>query len=297
MNPKQLVDIQDSKCIWHLDKILEHVVSRLHGVEAIYLFGSRAHRSGSLRSDIDLLVYSKEQLDLATALTLQDDIPPLDIFRSRDMRFAESVVNGSTIRARFPMSLKTTLSAILLWDRRDGLSKAFQYWDQETRIDIKFVKTVAYLPRSFATKVFIGHGRSKEWIKLRDYLSGDLHLKCDEFNAEPVAGFSVATRLETMLNDALFALLVATPEDEAADGSWRMRENVAHEIGLFQGRLGFRKAIVLLEEGCGDFSNISGIVQIRFPAARIDHVFDEVKAVLARESVTRPHRGTDSPDG
>ena len=30
----------------------------------------------------------------------------------------------------------------------------------------------------------------------------------------------------------------------------KARMNVIHEVGLFQGRLGFERAIVLLEEGC-----------------------------------------------
>jgi predicted nucleotide-binding protein len=41
--------------------------------------------------------------------------------------------------------------------------------------------------------------------------------------------------------------------------------NVVHEAGLFQGRLGFERAIILLEEGCKSFSNIEGLGQIRFP--------------------------------
>ena len=36
-------------------------------------------------------------------------------------------------------------------------------------------------------------------------------------------------------------------EDEHKDGSVHPRENVIHEAGLFQGRLGFPRAIVLLE--------------------------------------------------
>lgn len=57
------------------------------------------------------------------------------------------------------------------------------------------------------------------------------------------------------------------------------RQNVIHEAGLFQGRLGFMRAIVLLEEGCEEFSNIHGLGQIRFPAP----AFEEVRQVLERE--------------
>jgi predicted nucleotide-binding protein len=37
------------------------------------------------------------------------------------------------------------------------------------------------------------------------------------------------------------------------------RLNVVHEAGLFQGSLGFKKAIILLEEGCEEFCNIVGL--------------------------------------
>jgi hypothetical protein len=38
---------------------------------------------------------------------------------------------------------------------------------------------------------------------------------------------------------------------------------------LFQGRLGFDRATVLLEEGCEKFSNIHGLGRIRFPKGNI----------------------------
>ena len=77
-----------------------------------------------------------------------------------------------------------------------------------------------------------------------------------------------------------------TGEDEQADGSLRARDNVIHEVGLFQGKLGFERAIILLEEGCGDFSNIHGITHIPFPKGKIDAAFEKIRGVLERESIT-----------
>jgi len=51
-----------------------------------------------------------------------------------------------------------------------------------------------------------------------------------------------------MLDAAAFAFLILTAEDEQADGRLYARMNVVHEAGLFQGRLGFARAIVLLED-------------------------------------------------
>ena len=133
-------------------------------------------------------------------------------------------------------------------------------------------------------KVFIGHGRSLLWRDLKDFISDRLHLPYDEFNREPTAGKSTKERLEEMLNDCCFAFLIMTAEDEHSDNTLHARENVIHEIGLFQGRLGFSKAIVLLEEGCTEFSNIHGLTQIRFPLGNIMAKSEELRRVLERES-------------
>lgn len=138
-------------------------------------------------------------------------------------------------------------------------------------------------PPQVGTRVFIGHGRSPAWRELKDFVSDRLQLPWDEFNRVPVAGVTNIARLSEMLNHAGIALLVLTAEDEMADGDERARQNVVHEAGLFQGRLGFTRAIVVLEEGCEEFSNIEGLGQIRFPRDRISAAFEEVRAVLERE--------------
>jgi hypothetical protein len=58
-----------------------------------------------------------------------------------------------------------------------------------------------------------------------------------------------------------------------------------HEVGLFQGRIGFGRAIVLLEEGCDEFSNIHGLGQLRFPKGNISAKFEDIRAVLEREGL------------
>lgn len=140
-------------------------------------------------------------------------------------------------------------------------------------------------------KVFIGHGRSLLWMRLKEFLLERLGLECDEFNREPVPGITTAQRLSDMLSDAAFAFLVMTAEDEHADGSLHPRENVIHEAGLFQGRLGYRRAIVLLEDGCGKFSNNTGLTHIAFPKGNTDAAFEQIRRVLEREGiVTQPSK-------
>lgn len=135
------------------------------------------------------------------------------------------------------------------------------------------------------TNIFIGHGRSAYWRELKDFISDRLELPWDEFNRIPVAGVTNITRLDQMLDQASIAFLVMTAEDELADGNMHARMNVIHEVGLFQGRLGFERAIVLLEEGCQEFSNIQGLGQIRFPKGNISAIFEDIRQVLEREKI------------
>lgn len=97
------------------------------------------------------------------------------------------------------------------------------------------------------------------------------------------AGHTIRDILEEMLRETSFALLVMTGEDETKDGKTLARQNVVHEAGLFQGKLGFGRAIILLEAGTEEFSNIEGLQQIRFSKGNIKESFGDVVAVLRRE--------------
>ena len=112
-----------------------------------------------------------------------------------------------------------------------------------------------------------------------------IKLPWDEFNRVPVAGITNIARLSEMLDSASMALLILTAEDEQVDGKTTARMNVIHEAGLFQGRLGFTHANLLLEDGCDEFSNIDGLGQIRFPKENIKASFEEVRLVLEREGI------------
>jgi hypothetical protein len=135
--------------------------------------------------------------------------------------------------------------------------------------------------------IFIGHGQSSVWKDLKDLLVDRLGLQYEEFNREPAAGVSTKERLLEILDRCCFAFLVMTAEDEAPDGTKRARQNVIHEAGLFQGRYGFERAIILWEEGCQEFSNIHGLGQIRFPKGSIKAQSEEIRRVLEREGILK----------
>ena len=137
------------------------------------------------------------------------------------------------------------------------------------------------------TKIFIGHGHSLVWRELKDFIVETLGLEYEEFNRISPAGKTNKERLKEMLEVCCMAFLIMTGEDEQADGSFSPRDNVIHEAGLFQGKIDFERAIILLEEGCQEFSNIEGLGQIRFPKGNIKAAFEDIREVLDRESIIK----------
>jgi len=50
---------------------------------------------------------------------------------------------------------------------------------------------------------------------------------------------------------------------------------------------GFERAIILLEEGCEQFSNILGVQQIRFAKGNLKAHYDGIRQVLEREGIIK----------
>ena len=131
--------------------------------------------------------------------------------------------------------------------------------------------------------IFIGHGRSLLWRELKDHLQDQHNQDVIAYEVGARAGHAIRDILQDMLAKSSFAILVMTGEDETKNDEFQPRMNVVHELGLFQGRLGFSRAIVLLEEGTRHFSNIYGVEQIRFSKGNIKETFGDVLATLFRE--------------
>ena len=121
------------------------------------------------------------------------------------------------------------------------------------------------------------------WRDLKDHLHDKHEYDVQAYEIGSRAGHTIRDILEEMLDKSTCAFLVLTGEDETADGKLLARQNVVHETGLFQGRLGFGRAIVLLEEGTEEFSNIAGIQQMRFSKANIKETFGDVLAWIIHE--------------
>jgi predicted nucleotide-binding protein len=160
---------------------------------------------------------------------------------------------------------------------RVELEKVFQVFDSaepEARIPD---------PPEPRPTIFIGHGQSPQWRDLKDHLHEKHGYAIEAYEIGARAGHTIRDILDRMAAKSTFALLVMTGEDDGPRGEKRARQNVIHEAGLFQGRLGFDRAIILLEEGTEEFSNIHGVQQIRFKNGNIRETFGDVLATLRRE--------------
>ena len=132
-------------------------------------------------------------------------------------------------------------------------------------------------------RIFIGHGGSEQWRDLKDHLHDQHGYEVEAYEIGARAGHMIRDILEQMLRRSDFALLVLTGEDETHAGKLRARQNVIHELGMFQGRLGFARAIAMVEVGTEDFSNLQGVHQIRYSKGNIKETFGEILATLRRE--------------
>lgn len=134
--------------------------------------------------------------------------------------------------------------------------------------------------------VFIGHGRSKLWARLQLFLQNELGVKTVFYESESRVGESIVPILQKMLDQASFAVLVLTAEDQAEKGMKRARQNVIHEAGLFQGRLGFEKAILLVQRGIEGFTNVDGLQHIPFANENIEEAFYQLQRALKEKGIT-----------
>ena len=134
--------------------------------------------------------------------------------------------------------------------------------------------------------VFVGHGHNKLWNEVIRFLKDDLKIEdVNYFERDSHAGRSIADALRDFRKETNFAIIVMTAEDETAQKTKRTRQNVIHEIGFFQGKLGFEKVAILKQDGVESFSNIDGLQYIPFSGNNISQTFYELQRMLKREGI------------
>lgn len=146
------------------------------------------------------------------------------------------------------------------------------------------LKTDFYEPLKIrsAPTIFIGHGHNV-WKELEEHLTKKQHFKVETYESEERAGYMIPKNVEDMITKSSIAFLVFTGEIEDKDGKFHARDNVIHELGLCQNHLCLNRAIILMEEGISEPSNIHGVQQVRFHKDFIREIFGDVVAIVRRE--------------
>lgn len=133
----------------------------------------------------------------------------------------------------------------------------------------------------------MGHGRNPLWSRVHIHLKDELRLNVEAWESESRASRYPLDVLKQLLDSCTFAVLVQTGEDQTSDGTVRARQNVVHEIGLFQGRLGYERVALVEQAGIESFSNIQGLQVIYFPDQKIEAAYYDLDRMLVREKLIK----------
>lgn len=115
----------------NLEKIISEMVLECSEISEVYLFGSRAYKTNSRRSDFDLIVFCKtwESLDIRKLKMFREKYGYLDIFVGNKYGIT-SICNNSSIAKREKKLIKQ-LDAILLWNQKGFAKKNKSFLTQE----------------------------------------------------------------------------------------------------------------------------------------------------------------------
>ena len=132
------------KSTYRLKDLAVLLGERFAQIEALYLFGSRRYKTGSPRSDIDVLVElePKSHVRPAEVRTFtSENCPALDLFMAEEGK-AVSCANESSVRADSLAELVTKLQAVCFWKRSEGVIETADVdWDVEVSTNVDFAMT------------------------------------------------------------------------------------------------------------------------------------------------------------
>lgn len=151
--------------------------------------------------------------------------------------------------------------------------------DIDQILEIRANSELAQPKEADIRRVFISHGRSADWRQVQPFIEKDVRIPTLELEQEPNLGRTIIEKLIDNANRCSSAVIVMTGDDVANEDQARVRENVMHEIGFFQGRYGRDSVVLLHEEGVNIPSNLAGVAYIPFPKGSIGAGFH----VLQRE--------------
>ena len=135
--------------------------------------------------------------------------------------------------------------------------------------------------RQAPRRVFISHGRAKDWYEVQRFIEKDLGIETMELAQEVDGGQTIIEKLENRSDDCDSAVIVMSGDDADENGKPKVRENVMHEIGFFHGKFGRSRVILVHEDGVSVPTNLAGIVYTPYPKDKVSAAFHKLGKELA----------------
>ena len=137
-------------------------ISKIDKIEEIYIFGSRRYETGSLRSDIDILVYAPNGLRYDEVIRIMESEKALDIFQTTNKNEARSFANDSWIKRR---DVVADLDAQLLWSREIGESPLMdRYKEIQVLRDIDFKMSFMPMYSEAENNFYVKYGHNAIFV-------------------------------------------------------------------------------------------------------------------------------------
>ena len=138
-------------------------------------------------------------------------------------------------------------------------------------------------------RILIIHGRTKDWLDLKDWLSEEAGLSnVTVMEQDFGGGESLPEKFERLAGEVDGAIAVATPDDTggladqpASQLQARARQNVWLEVGWFWGRLGRRRFMVLPSRRVEIPSDLQGLELFPYQTTPREQA-DRIRAFLRR---------------
>jgi patatin-related protein len=138
------------------------------------------------------------------------------------------------------------------------------------------------LRRKPKTRIFLGHDDdtlAAVWRPLGAWLDGQPNLTVESCDLRATGRAAQRVRAAA-LSRCRFALFVVTGNDPEVHHLFHWN------VGLFQGRLGMEKTIVVREEGCRAFNEANAGQVLAFAAPNVAGVNDDIRRALDRQGIT-----------
>lgn len=153
---------------------------------------------------------------------------------------------------------------------------------QFAKVTRDFIRTLDAERRGAAhpTGIFISHGTNPEWFAVERFIGDRFDAPVHSFESAPWGGREISEALSKYLERCSLSVCVLTAEDFTQDGRRFARQNVIHEVGLFQGQHGFDSVVLLVEEGCDFVPQAAVAYTIYFPHNKIHRTFYQLAEII-----------------